>query len=186
MGWELLGHLSLPITGSSGRDSCPRDSFPSHCSTKRVRKVRCGELGHPWPTGSSERYPSRRAPVVSVYTPDAHAWPGSGFQARRLPLRAPRPRPPRAHPRCLRLRRQGEGRYRIHDSRRQHHCGDLALLLSPLCDYDIDAGQLRRAGPLNSFQHLVSIYWLNGPIIFMILMHLLKVTLRLEQLALVC
>ena len=39
----------LPIIGSSGRDSCPRDSFPSHCSTKRVRRVRCGELGHPWP-----------------------------------------------------------------------------------------------------------------------------------------
>src|ERR1051326_3661279 len=39
----------LPITGSSGRDSCPRASFPSHSCTKLVRSVRCGALGQPKP-----------------------------------------------------------------------------------------------------------------------------------------
>src|SRR5215471_17270017 len=38
-----------PTAGSSRRDSWPRASRPSHCSTKAVRSVRCGALGQPWP-----------------------------------------------------------------------------------------------------------------------------------------
>ena len=47
-----------PTAGSSRRDSWPRASWPSHCSTKAVRSVRCGAFGQPWPNRMVRTVPS--------------------------------------------------------------------------------------------------------------------------------
>src|SRR5947199_213026 len=76
-----------PITASSARCSCPRASFPSHCSTNGVRSARCGAFGQPPPNSMVRTVSSSvAATTFSLYNEWAAA---SGVARNRVPRTTP-------------------------------------------------------------------------------------------------